>query len=85
MFTLCRKSKSKECKMSGSFVWVCICILEGGRFSIMDANADPGLVGIVLRAMPLTLHPHLHLHFYIRDADADAGKCPLNLASLKCE
>ena len=39
MFTICRKFKSKECRMSGNFSWVCICILEGGHFSFLNANA----------------------------------------------
>jgi hypothetical protein len=50
IFTLCRKSKNKECKMSGNIAWVCICIQEGGHFSIPDADADanPGLTGLAL-------------------------------------
>ena len=34
--------------MSGSSPWVCICILEGGHFSIPDADADPGMIGLAL-------------------------------------
>ena len=48
MVTLCRKSKSKKCMVSGSFAWVCICILEGGHFSFLDANADPRMIGLAL-------------------------------------
>ena len=51
VFTLCWKSKSKECKMSGSFAWVCICILEGGHFSIPDADADPGMTELALKGL----------------------------------
>ena len=32
--------------MSGSFAWVCICILDGGHFSFPDA--DPGTTGLAL-------------------------------------
>ena len=38
MFTICRKYKSKECKMSDNFAWVCMCILEGGHFSFLGAS-----------------------------------------------
>jgi hypothetical protein len=34
--------------MSGSFAWVYIYILEGGHFSIPDADADPGMTGLAL-------------------------------------
>jgi hypothetical protein len=30
------------------FCMVCICILEGGHFSIPDADADPGMTGLAL-------------------------------------
>jgi hypothetical protein len=49
MFILSHKSKSKECRMSGSFPWVCICIPEGGHFSFLDANANLGMTGLALR------------------------------------
>ena len=38
--------------MSGSFAWVCICILDGGHFSFPDADADPGTTGLALRTQP---------------------------------
>ena len=34
--------------MSGSFAWVCICILDGGHFSFPNADADPGTIGLAL-------------------------------------
>jgi hypothetical protein len=30
------------------FSWICICILEGGHFSISDANRDPEMNGFAL-------------------------------------
>ncbi len=36
--------KIKECKMSGSFAW--LCIPEGGHFSFIDADADRGMTGL---------------------------------------
>ena len=30
------------------YAWVCICILDGGHFSIPDADADPGTSGLAL-------------------------------------
>ena len=35
--------------MGGSFAWVCICIMEGGHFSIPDADLDPRMTGLALR------------------------------------
>ena len=35
--------------MGDSFAWVCNCILEGGHFSIQDADAHPGMNGLALR------------------------------------
>ena len=35
--------------MSGSYAWVCIYILEGGHFSIPEADALPGMTGLALR------------------------------------
>ena len=32
--------------MSGSFVWVCICILDRGHFSFPDADADSRTIGL---------------------------------------
>ena len=40
--------------MSGSFPWVCICIMEGGHFSFLDAYANLGMIGLALIA-----HRHL--------------------------
>jgi hypothetical protein len=36
--------------MSGNFDLVCMCILEGGHFSIPDADANPIMIGLALRA-----------------------------------
>jgi hypothetical protein len=36
----------KECRMSGSFAWLCICILDGGHFSFPNADADPGTTSL---------------------------------------
>jgi hypothetical protein len=66
MFTLSLKSKSKECRMSGSFPWVCICIPEGGHFSFLDADADPGMTGLALNILyqqnVRRSHPTLYRH-----------------------
>ena len=40
--------------MSGSFAWVCICILEGGHFSFLDADADPIMTRLALREITNT-------------------------------
>jgi hypothetical protein len=34
--------------MSGTSAWVCIYILEGGHFSIPDADANLGMTGLAL-------------------------------------
>ena len=34
--------------MGGSYAWVCIRILEGGHFSILDADANPRMIGLAL-------------------------------------
>jgi hypothetical protein len=36
--------------MQSSFAWICICIciMEGGHFSIPDADADPRMTGLAL-------------------------------------
>jgi hypothetical protein len=36
---------------SGTFAWVCICILNGGYFSFTDANADPRTTGLAPNTM----------------------------------
>jgi hypothetical protein len=38
----------KECRMSGSFAWLCICIPEAGHFSFLDSDAYPGTTGLAL-------------------------------------
>jgi hypothetical protein len=43
-----KSNQNAESMMSGSFAWVCICILEGGRFSFLDADADLGTTGLAL-------------------------------------
>jgi hypothetical protein len=61
-----------ESRMSGSFAWVCICILEGGHFSFLDADADPGTTGLALRAA-------LHLEARPISLEADCMKFQLFL------
>jgi hypothetical protein len=39
--------------MSGSFAWVYICIMEGGHFSIPDADANPRMTGLALRHLEM--------------------------------
>ena len=41
--------------MSGSFAWVCICILDGGHFSFPDADEDPGSTGLALTDITLLI------------------------------
>ena len=54
MFKICRKSKSKECRLSGNFAKVCICILEGGHMSFLDVDADPRTIWL-----SLTIHIYI--------------------------
>ena len=56
MFTICRKSKSKDSRMSGGFTWVCICIMEGGHFSFLDADANPELTWLALMMFSYCSH-----------------------------
>jgi hypothetical protein len=39
-----------QCRVSGRFARVCICILDGGHFPFLDAVADPRSIGLALRA-----------------------------------
>jgi hypothetical protein len=44
-----KSNQNAESRMSGSFAWVCICILEGGHFSFLNADAGRGSTGLALR------------------------------------
>lgn len=37
--------------MSGEVSWICIGIPDGGDFSFLDANANPGTTGLALKIL----------------------------------
>ena len=68
--------------MSGTFVWVCICILDGGHFSFQDVDADPGTVGLALTFLVTTSNlmlylPQILLILYFYDYYVSTSTLPL--------